>query len=509
MSARDETHLFFRRWNLPWKNPLDFGWPVDRAWPVERPTASAPPIDGMQDVFSHRAAHLAAACSRSKSADRLSFDEHLLRLLANFKRTDRLVSNSSRHFFLSSHPIANLFRCRPAGLLLLLASIHHQIHFEPDQTVQDRLHQWSWCRAGWWQWCEVLAGELGWEMIDGERKFSELTLPAGALSDNVSANFSAGPPWSNLRTFQGFSRAGYLALERQVLTLMQEDVSITKKNMHTLFPFAIELETLASSESQQSCNECVQPCNLLDSERMVYSQKGGDGVLETIFACVGVASKSYVEIGTQSGRQCNSRYFRVAHGFRGYMFDDGHEDQRIGLAKVFVSEALAAELINTTLKAGSRDRQIGPIALSQLDFLSTDTDGGDYVLLRAILRGMVRPRVIVAEIDASPKFDENGTRFAEATSRNEVVRNLLAPLRVMNRLLVSFGYVLLHVVYRDAYFLRRDILRHAQRYRSFRHVGDVDFFISRERERSELFRALLSKHGDELQQRFRISESAR
>jgi hypothetical protein len=41
------------------------------------------------------------------------------------------------------------------------------------------------------------------------------------------------------------------------------------------------------------------------------SQAGEDGIIETIFACIGESDKYYAEFGTQDARECTTRYLRT------------------------------------------------------------------------------------------------------------------------------------------------------------------------------------------------------
>jgi hypothetical protein len=44
----------------------------------------------------------------------------------------------------------------------------------------------------------------------------------------------------------------------------------------------------------------------------VYSQAGEDGIIEHIFKCIGPGKKKFVEFGTESGMECESRKWVAA-----------------------------------------------------------------------------------------------------------------------------------------------------------------------------------------------------
>ena len=54
-------------------------------------------------------------------------------------------------------------------------------------------------------------------------------------------------------------------------------------------------------------------------------------------ADVGHSSGYYVEVGTQSGEQCNTRYLRVRYGFHGVMLDDNFRNKHVNLKRRFVT----------------------------------------------------------------------------------------------------------------------------------------------------------------------------
>eukprot|EP00434_Breviolum_minutum_P024002 symbB.v1.2.021182.t2/scaffold1779.1/size154953/10 len=340
-------------------------------------------------------------------------------------------------------PLLHLQRCRPLGLLLLLLKLRYRVHRDADEAVKMQLEQWIWCKHGWHDWCNVV-----------DDRHMTLTLPPrppGADSGNVSLNMSSQPPWDGFSKYLG--KVDFLAIEKGIFQTIWFHLNISNSSQLPL-PLASTLTHCSN-------------CRLLGSERKVYSQYGLDGVLEAVFKCIGVTTKSFVEIGTQDGTQCSTRYLRTAHGFVGYMFDDGNEDERIGLQKGFLEPSFAASLINATLRNGAGIR-VPKMTPFQLDLLAIDTDGilagwnqkgMDYELWRSMCAS-IRPRVLVLE-------EWNVERLR------------------LYRLAKRCGYLLVHKVLQDMVFLRKDVLPAACQPP---HVGDVDFWQKRER-----FRALLAE----------------
>src|SRR4051794_15249841 len=55
-------------------------------------------------------------------------------------------------------------------------------------------------------------------------------------------------------------------------------------------------------------------------ERRVYSQNGEDGIIQEILGRVGVLNRFFVEVGVESGRECNCARLLLEEGWRGVFF---------------------------------------------------------------------------------------------------------------------------------------------------------------------------------------------
>jgi hypothetical protein len=107
------------------------------------------------------------------------------------------------------------------------------------------------------------------------------------------------------------------------------------------------------SNTTNSSSENIFPVDrtwvkqLSDRELKVYSQNGEDGVLLWIFANIGTANHPprFVEFGTESGIQCNTRFLRHHVGWQGLMMDGGNDIPAINLHK----EMISAKNINDLL----------------------------------------------------------------------------------------------------------------------------------------------------------------
>ena len=105
----------------------------------------------------------------------------------------------------------------------------------------------------------------------------------------------------------------------------------------------------------------------------VFSQNAEDGIIQHIFGRIGTESKTYVELGVQDGRECNTRHLRVKHNWTGLMIDGGFHKSEINLQRHFITTANVVSLLE---KYGFRSSK-------KLDLLSIDTDCFDFWLTRA------------------------------------------------------------------------------------------------------------------------------
>ena len=129
------------------------------------------------------------------------------------------------------------------------------------------------------------------------------------------------------------------------------------------------------------------------NEAHIYSQRGEDGVLKSIFEQIGVTERIYVEFGTENGEQINTRALREQDGWRGLLMDGSNENGDINLHKELIFHSNIVELFRKHLVP------------TEFDLLSTDTDWKDFWVSKAILDGGYRPRVIVSETNSSFRKD--------------------------------------------------------------------------------------------------------
>lgn len=139
-------------------------------------------------------------------------------------------------------------------------------------------------------------------------------------------------------------------------------------------------------------------------EFRAYSQNGEDGILLWLFSQIGTGTKTFIEFGSGSGRECLAANLILNFGWKGLLMDGSEEN--VAEAKLFFKylmpwseyeqleirkEFVTKENIESLL--ASRKHQ------GEVDFLSIDIDGNDYWVWEAI--ESIKPRVSVIEYNAS------------------------------------------------------------------------------------------------------------
>lgn len=158
-----------------------------------------------------------------------------------------------------------------------------------------------------------------------------------------------------------------------------------------------------SGDDEDACGTVTLPdwLQLLDHqhERKVFSQKGEDGITEYLVQHVNIPNKVYVEFGTESGAECNTRVLRENHGWTGLLMDGSHSDESINLHR---------EMINPTNIVGLLQKHGFPPE-TEIGYFSEDTDICDFHIWRSILEAGYRPRILISEVNPNFEPFESGT----------------------------------------------------------------------------------------------------
>ncbi len=126
---------------------------------------------------------------------------------------------------------------------------------------------------------------------------------------------------------------------------------------------------------------------VVDMKINKYSQLGEELILLKIFENIGTTNKYLVDFGAGDGEiLSNSNLLIEEHGFNGLLMDvDNKDNQKVK------KEIITAENICALFKKHNVPKTF--------DLLCIDIDGNDYYVLKAIIRGGYRPRVILTKFN--------------------------------------------------------------------------------------------------------------
>ena len=206
----------------------------------------------------------------------------------------------------------------------------------------------------------------------------------------------------------------------------------------------------STPNSSAEAHACLSELHRESREVKVFSQVWEDGIVSYIFHCIGVTDKTYVEFGTQSGVECVTRYWRERYGWRGLMMDGTFADASIGLMKEFITAGSIIPLFQKYKVA------------SHFDLLVVDIDLNTWWVLRAILRGSYRPRVIVTEFNANFRLHEEYVVLYYPESSWDGSCYFGASATAFTHMLHDHGYQLLGSDGVNLFYVRTDIVGHGR-----------------------------------------------
>lgn len=186
--------------------------------------------------------------------------------------------------------------------------------------------------------------------------------------------------------------------------------------------------------------------------RNVVSQHGEDGILEDVFALLGVDRGTCVEFGAWDGRTYSNTYnLIVNHEWSGVLieaktdrFDALREVYRNRPDVVTINRIVgfdSPDLLDEILRTRSLPKDF--------DLLAIDIDGCDYYVWEAVK--FFEPKVVVIEFNPSMS---NRTWFLQA---RDLRVNHGSSLLAINSLALAKGYELIATTTCNAIYVRRDL----------------------------------------------------
>jgi hypothetical protein len=142
------------------------------------------------------------------------------------------------------------------------------------------------------------------------------------------------------------------------------------------------------------------PKRLMRYGAKVFSQSDEDGLIQEVFRRIGTADQTFLEIGVQSGIECNTAKL-LLEGWRGGWIECSANF--VAMERVLFADRIAAGQLVITQRFVTVEEVDAIVAQSglagEIDLLSLDIDGNDIWVWQALER--VRPRAVIIEYNAT------------------------------------------------------------------------------------------------------------
>jgi hypothetical protein len=198
----------------------------------------------------------------------------------------------------------------------------------------------------------------------------------------------------------------------------------------------------------------VQKESLLRFSHTIYSQRGEEGILTEILKRLGIKMGFFVEFGAWDGIYLSNTKFLADKGWPGaFIESDSHHYQELTANYNDLKKILCINEFVTWDEKDSRGKTFDQIAdqyfpHQEIDYLSIDIDGADYLILENLKR---KPKIICVEGGFSwhPLFEQ---RVPDEIA----FQNLQQPLAVVIEIAKKQGYEALCFT-QNTFLIRRDL----------------------------------------------------
>ena len=170
--------------------------------------------------------------------------------------------------------------------------------------------------------------------------------------------------------------------------------SIVKFFLHLLFP-----EVLNVSEPIKLNN--FNNFNISKFGIKIYSQNEEDEIILYILKHIGVKTKKFIEIGSESGLECNTTNILKYFNWSGVQIEgnkDLHDKAKIQLKKILREKIKNVKLVNLLVTKENINKIIKKNLKKEVDLLSIDIDGNDFWIWKEIK--CINPRLVVIEYNS-------------------------------------------------------------------------------------------------------------
>ena len=197
---------------------------------------------------------------------------------------------------------------------------------------------------------------------------------------------------------------------------------------------------------------------LLSSGFKVYSQNDEDGIIQEIFARIGLESRTFVEFGVETGLENNTLKL-LLEGWSGLWLEGSEPDvKQINTKFRDVIEQGRLQVRHAFIDRDNINDLIGQSYKGEIDLISIDVDGNDIHFLEAL--NVVSPRVIVIEYNGKFPPPMSIAQTYNATHRWRGTDYGGSSLAAITKIAERKGYALVgcNITGVNAFFVRSDLL---------------------------------------------------
>ena len=206
----------------------------------------------------------------------------------------------------------------------------------------------------------------------------------------------------------------------------------------------------ASMHNEKDKEERIIPFykKMNQSEYHVYSQNNEDGIIQFLTNLLNITNGFYVEFGTQSAKECNTRLLREKYNWTGLLMDGSFEKHSINLQKEKIHHSNIVQLL---------EKYNVPL---ELDLFSEDTDYADYWIMEAVFLANYRPKIVIVEVNQQPPHKCVTTKKSDEILYWDETEYHGASVCAFNCLAKRFNYTMVYCERRgvNCFMVRNDLL---------------------------------------------------
>lgn len=168
----------------------------------------------------------------------------------------------------------------------------------------------------------------------------------------------------------------------------------------------VKVQTMQQEAEYNRLKEQIRskyPDSLALSGHKVYSQTDEDGIIEQIFNVI-PNNKTFLEIGIQTGVECNSLYL-LLKGWKGTWVEGSEQYcKMIGKELNGITFKNKLSVVNSFIDKDNIvtifKESYDFFGVNELDFFSLDIDGNDFYIMEKLFNNSIFPKVVCVEYNA-------------------------------------------------------------------------------------------------------------